>query len=119
MSNTLFVTVPLIYGAIVGNHGLVVRWTYTVPAGKRAECRYLYGGLTEPTAIAATTAAVVIRLNAANILTLYSLNRVDYKGQMYGNTFDLVAGDTIDGLTVNGAAVNAFFEAVAILRLYS
>lgn len=117
----LFVPIHRQFTGILGNHPLTQRFTYTVPANKRAELCFAYSRVIEfGGAVGNANAQALVYRNGVIITDAYSRNIL---GQITDMTFNsiwpLSAGDIISASTYNVSAVNVLFTVRALIKEYT
>ncbi len=121
-STLLFVQVPQTGNqTVLAGSGSVTRWTYTVPAGKRAIVRHVSVLINGNANVAATTQAT-IRVTIGGVI--YRLITIDNSGVANLNSKELslqvtlYPGDTCTGLTINAGAGNVLMIVDAQIEEY-
>lgn len=120
----LFVPRVIVFAAAtLAGSGQIVRATYTVPAGKRAEIRHTFVEI-DASAAAAATAIAFVRCTIAGtaIRLVYVQNAAVLAASLTASyapaQLDLSAGDTVDLVTTNNAGVNVTMVLAAGIREY-
>lgn len=121
-STLLFALLPQTFNAAtVAGSGTVTRWTYTVPAGKRAIVRHC-SIVIAANANAANTTQATIRASIGGVLNrLLSLDgsaSANQASKEIACACTLYAGDTLNGLSVNTGAGNVVMVIEAQIEEY-
>ena len=116
-STVLFTPIRLLYQAVPGPHALTVRATYTVPAGKRSVLQSAFC-TTEDAAGIYGLDVVGVRINTQYLIFTYTVGALDVRYVAIAPMLDLVSGDTVDIVTVNGTAGTRIFAASVMIREY-
>lgn len=122
-STPLFTQVPQnITIATAAGSGNVNRWTYTVPAGKRAIVRHVTGTIFVSAAAANTTIIIIsATLNGVNVQVMRLGNAAVIAGELDQQNMtqiEMYGGDTLTGNTVNNSAVVVTMNLGAVIEEY-
>lgn len=120
---TLFVPRALDFnGAVAAGSGAIIRWTYTVPAGKRAEITHCYCEAQDNANAVNTTFADIFAIIGGVAITIAK----QYNDGAGNNTLTpnisvssvvpLQAGDTVSGRTTNTGAGGVTMFVRAVIR---
>jgi len=121
----LFVPVAFDFNAVAAaGGGAIIRWTYTVPAGKRSEIVHCYCETQDNANAVNTTFSDIFAIIGGVAVTLAKV----YNDGAGNNTLTptmavpsivpLQAGDTVNGRTVNNGAAGVAMIARAVMREY-
>lgn len=105
------------FAGIAAIHGVTVRLTYTVPAGKRAECHNAVIVLIADGTFATFNASIMLRINGVVQLAIVNAGVGVFSVSIPG-VIDLVGGDVIEIATSNAVANFCEFSGTLQIREY-
>jgi hypothetical protein len=106
------------YSAVLGNHVLTTRWSYTPPSGGFAVIEYIYISLLESIAIAFTSAIAAVSINGIDVARIFSQNSIGFREARIETHIEIRDSDTVVFQTANGAVANATYRGNMFYREY-
>ncbi len=119
MSTKAFLPVIRSFNQGLALHAATVQWTYTVPAGRRAELEYFHNAILQLAAAAVAVASGEVKINGTNISFVANTGVIGTLDALtYGNRITLDSGDVLNYTTTNTVAVAQAFRGFAVIREY-